>query len=173
MRARRLGLLAILGLLLLPGCTSPGGATFPVHHETREASPSELFPGLSLRGTLQGSGEALEVTATARNDGPNTYQVETGCTTPWAEVVYQGETDLQHRRPVATCAAFALRPFEPGENLSFAANWTGILFDPDTGTFHAAPPGTYTWSVRFLAYSGDMERASVRRLDLDFDVTVQ
>lgn len=160
-------------LLLLPGCVSPGPQQFPAHHETREAPASELFPGLSLRGTLQGSGEALQVTATARNDGPQTYQVETGCTTPWTELVYRGETDLQHRRPVATCAAFALRPFEPGETVGFVANWTGILFDPETETFHPAPAGSYTWSVRFLAYSGDAERASVRRLDLDFDVTVQ
>lgn len=171
-RARFLAPL-LCALALLPGCLSPDAAVFPVHHETREAGGSDLFPGLVVRGTLQGSGEALQVEVLARNDGPRTYRVETGCTTPWTEVVYQGETDLQHRRPVATCLAFAVRDFAPGDNLTYTAEWTGILYDADSDTFHRAPAGTYTWSVRFLAYSGDDGAASVKRFDLDFDVTVQ
>ncbi len=169
---RALGMLLAV-LTLLPGCVSPQETTFPVHHQTHEAGDSELFPGLVVRGTLDGSGEALEVTAVARNDGPRTYRVETGCTTPWTEVVFQGETTLRHRRPVATCLAFAVREFAPGENLTSTSEWTGILYDEGSKTFHRAPAGNYTWSVRFLAYSGDDGAASVKRFDLDFEVTVQ
>lgn len=171
MRTLAPALLAVLLVpLLAPGCLGPGPDRFGPHDETRLASDSERFPGLSLRGTLQGEGEALRIVAVARNDGPNTYDVETGCTTPWTEVLFRGEEQLEHRRPVATCAMFGTQPFTPGMNLTYEIAWTGLLYDAEEEEFHPASAGNYTWSVRLTAYAQDT--LAVRRLDLDFNVVV-
>ena len=130
------------------------------------------FPGLMAAGRLEVSGGIAHLEGSANNFGERTYKVSSICVQPWSEAMQGPSGTAQHRQPVATCAAFGLREFPPGESLPFSATWNGTLWTEDG--YAPAPAGTYTWSATFHVYSGG-EGASYdddARLTLEFQVTV-
>ena len=171
MRLAPLALAAAVLAPLLAGCAAdeprPPLRAAPV---TLQAAGSEGYPGLVVEGTLAGDGGGLRVHATARNTGNRTYQVETGCGSPWAEQLFRGDGPVDKRQPETRCLAFALRDFAPGDELTFSPGWDGRVWDPDARRMAPAEPGDYTWSVRFVAYPP--EAFAAKRFDLDFNVTV-
>lgn len=164
--------LAALALApLLAGCAAeeprPPLRAAPV---TLQAAGSEGYPGLVVQGTLGGGEDGLLVRATARNEGNRTYQVESGCGSPWAEQLFRGNDSVELRAPTARCQGFSLSEFAPDGTLGYDASWDGRVWDPGLGRMVPATPGQYTWSVRFVAYPPDAFAA--KRFDLDFNVTV-
>lgn len=162
-------LLVLFLLAALSGCTgSVDPYPLTAREEIRQAPESTEFPGLVVVGALRVTPDGVVVDATARNDGNRTYQVETGCTTPWTALLFRGDERLETQRPTARCAAFALRDFVPGETLTFNATWDGTIWDATAARQIAAPRGEYEFSIRFVAYHEER----IRRADLDFQVTV-
>lgn len=164
-------LLAILLVALLAGCiATPQRPSLRAAPVTLEAGGSEQYPGLTVRGTLSGDADGLHVHAVARNDGERTYQVETGCSSPWSEQLFRGNDSVPMRKPALRCEGFSLRSFAPGDELTFDVDWDGLVWSEDAKVMAPARSGDYTWSVRFVAYPPDAFAA--KRFDLDFNVTV-
>lgn len=168
--ARRAVALLLLGLLMA-GCSQSGVAPpLRAQAQTLEVPESPQYPGIVVRGTLGQEGQDLVVHATARNGGDRTYQVETGCSSPWGEALFRGNDSVPMRRPVAECTSFALAPFAPGDERTYIARWDGRVYEARSGRLVPAPAGGYDWSVRFVAY--DPNGTALKRFDLDFPVTV-
>ncbi len=162
---------ALLAAALLSGCAaSADRPPLRAAAVTLQAPESEGYPGLVVRGSIAGAADGLRVEAVARNAGNRTYQVESGCGSPWGEALFRGNDSVEARQPVARCEGFALRDFAPGDELPFAIEWDGLVWDPDAGRMVTAPSGGYTWSIRFVAYPP--QAFAAKRFDLDFEVTV-
>ena len=160
-----------LAALFLVGCTTPSGTgPFPAQHMALAVPETDSYPGLRVTGFLDGEGHELTVQASAKNEGDRTYSVETGCTTPWSEELRSDRETLPMREPTATCLAYALRDFAPGEEITREFVWDGKVWSNGNG-YTDARPGDYVWSIRFVAYSPD--GSALKRFDLDFPVTVQ
>ncbi|MEK6975379.1 MAG: hypothetical protein AABY18_03445 [Candidatus Thermoplasmatota archaeon] len=166
MRAAAAGLV----VFLLVGCLADGPPTLQARNETIEVPESPNYPGLSVRGTLDAQDDRLTIAAVARNTGNRTYQVETGCGTPWSVELFRGEERLELREPQVRCLAFSLTQFGPGAQATFETAWDGTVWNADQERQVEATPGDYVWSVRFVAYHPD--GAQLKRFDLDFNVTV-
>lgn len=136
--------------------SATGGPASFGQHDAEDSATDPDFPGLFVGGRLQGSGAQLRVEAAANNAGQRDYRVPDGdCKQPWSDVLRDADGDVvAHRQPLATCGAFGLEPFAAGEFLATALSWNGTLWDATSGSFVAAPTGTYTWDVTFDAYSG-------------------
>jgi hypothetical protein len=157
--------------LFVVGCTTPSGAgPFPAQHVALEVPETASYPGLRVTGSLDGAGHKLTVQASADNEGNRTYRVETGCTTPWSEDLRSDRETLLMREPTATCLAYALSDYAPGEEITREFVWDGKVWSNGNG-YTDARPGDYVWSIRFVAYSPD--GAALKRFDLDFPVTVR
>lgn len=153
----------------LSGCLAgPDALPLTARQETRLAPESAEFPGLLVQGTLRVTDAGVVVQATASNQGNRTYQVETGCGTPWEALLFRGEDRLDLHEPRARCLAFSLTEFEPATQLNFSATWDGTMWDERSGRQIAAPAGDYDFSIRFVAY----QQERIKRADLDFPVTV-
>lgn len=160
----------VLASLLLAGCTSSvDRPPMSARPETRSVPASPDYPGLVVEGTLRADAAGLVIDAVARNDGNRTYQVETGCTTPWTVHLFRGNQSVHLAEPTAHCLAFALQDLPPGTNLTFSTSWDGIVWSEESHRRVTAPAGDYVWSVRFAAYREDQ---GVKRFDLDFPVTI-
>jgi hypothetical protein len=162
--------LAVLVVLLFAGCLADGPPTLKARAETQEVPDSPDYPGLTLRGTMSVDGDHLTINAMAHNDGNWTYKVESGCNTPWSVELFRGDERLEMQEPQPRCLAYALTEFAPGTSMVFSTSWSGTYWEPDEDRQVDAPPGDYVWSVRFVAYHPD--GFQLKRLDLDFDVTV-
>lgn len=148
------------------------GVTLTGQHQ-EDSSTDAGFPGLMVAGQLDVSGNVAHLEASASNFGQRTYRVSSICVAPWSDGMQRGGNDVQHRQPMAVCAAFGLRDFAPGESIPFSATWNGTLWTDGQG-YGPAPAGTYTWSATFDVYSGG-DGASFddhAALTLDFQVTV-
>jgi hypothetical protein len=150
---------------------APGVTLAAAHQE--ESATDAGFPGLMVAGQLDVSGNVAHLQATANNFGQRTYRVSSICAAPWSDGMGRGGSAVAHRQPMATCAAFGLRDFPPGESLSFAATWNGTVWTEGQG-FGPAPAGTYTWTATFQVYSGGEggSHEDQASLTLDFQVTV-
>jgi hypothetical protein len=168
-------ILAMLGVLLLAGCTTPSrpapGSGFAYYNITMAVPENPDFPGLEVQGTLQGAGKQLTLRATATNNGSNTYRVETGCGIPWHETLYRGENLVQMRQPMARCEGFTLRDFSPGDIVHYNLTWNATVWNDASQRYAAADTGPYVWGVQFIASQPDAPRAM--RFDLDFNVRVR
>ena len=162
--------LAILIVLLFAGCIADGPPMLRARAETQEVEESPNYPGLTLRGTLSVTGDKLTITTLATNAGNWTYKVESVCGGPWTVELFQGDERREMQKPQTQCRAFELADFGPNASLSFVTDWDGMVWDPDLKRQVDALPGDYEWSVRFVAYHPD--GMQLKRLDLDFDVTV-
>lgn len=170
-------LVAVTALLVLvAGCAdpaaddAPANGPFAAHDEERLVPQTANYTGLVVRGKVTGEGARLDLAATASNDGPRTYRVETGCGEPWREELLRDGERLQMREPVVRCLAFALRDFRPGDFIPFKRTWNGTLWEDGRGYVPAAP-GDYVWAAQFVAYKSS--DGDLKRFDLDFSVTVR
>lgn len=162
-------LVLVAFLVLVSGCFSgPDLLPLTARQETRVAAASAEFPGLVVEGTLRVTADAVVVDAVARNEGNRTYEVETGCGSPWEAVLFREADRLNMKEPVMRCLGFQLAPFPPEQALNFTAQWDGALWDERSGRRIAAPPGEYAFSIRFVAYAEER----IKRADLDFPVKV-
>ena len=156
----------LLVVVACSGCTVEPADRFAPDSEERATPETDTYPGLVLRGHLEVEADHAAVTAFLDNRGNRTYQVETGCGSPWAEVLFRGGDQLEVREPVARCQGFALTELPPGMSLTNSYTWDGTLWDD--GRLRDAPAGDYTWSIRAVAYQEG--GAGLKRFDLDFPV---
>ena len=150
------------------------GVTLSAQHQEDEAMDA-TFPGLMVAGQLDVTGNVAHFEAAANNFGQRTYRVSAICVAPWSEGMAGPDgTTAQHREPMATCAAFGLRDFPPGESIAFSAEWNGTLWSDGSDAFGPAPDGTYHWTARFQVYEGGSgaEYDRTATLPLEFQVTV-
>lgn len=134
--------------------TATSTVAFGPHDEEETASDPD-FSGLAVNGRLTGSGGALRIEAVANKVSPAQYKVPSGqCNQPWTESLVGPAGAVQQRQPVATCAAFGLRPMQDNEAIPVQLEWNGTLWDAGAGRYVAAPSGTYTWQATFHVYSG-------------------
>lgn len=167
----RAAIVLLLPLALLAGCVgSLDRPTLRAAAVTLQTEPSEGYPGLVVTGHISGVEEGLRVQAVARNGGNRTYQVETGCSSPWSQQLFFGDDPVELREPGVRCDSFKLRPFAPGDESAYDVRWDGRVWDPDAQRMTKALPGEHTWSIRFVAYPP--EALAAKRFDLDFEVTV-
>jgi hypothetical protein len=160
-----------LAAIVAAGCLDDGASLFVPGQETRAAAETDTYPGLSLQGTLQ-VGHSAVVEATAANNGTRTYKVETGCSTPWDSTLWDATgSQMDIQAPQVQCMSFALRDFAPGKTETHTFTWNGTLWNHDSHRYDRAPAGTYTWSIRFVAYQPD--GVALKRFDLDFPITVR
>lgn len=167
---------AVVSMFALAGCVLPDGDDrFPVHNESKSQEYPN-FENLVLRGTLQGEGPAVTLSATATNEGPHTYKVSAICVPPWSDSLVSSLGEVHRTQPMAYCAAFGLKELKPREKLDFEATWNGTLWDSDKAAYVEAAPGNYTWHLLFHAYKGGDESHEYDTYDmipLQFTVSVQ
>lgn len=151
--------------------TYPSGPRFAGHHEEQSASDQD-FPGLSANGLLSGGGERVTMEASALNFGGRTYRVSNVCVEPWTEDMAGPSGPAQIRQPAATCTAFGLRDFAPGESIAYNGGWDGTLWS--NGGYTPAPSGHYMWALTFTVYTGGSgsQYTDTAQLRLPFTVTV-
>lgn len=157
-----------------PTSSPTPGVTVSAQHQEDSALHDD-FPGLSVAGQLDVTGNVAHFEAAASNMGQRTYRVSSVCVQPWDENLLGPDGDVSHREPMATCAAFGLRDFAPGESIPFSSEWNGTLWSNEDGEgFDPAPDGTYTWTARFQVYSGGSgaEYDYAGTLELQFQVSV-
>lgn len=150
------------------------GVTLSAPHQ-EDSAAHEDFPGLLVAGQLDVTDNVAHFEAVANNMGQRTYRVSDVCVTPWDESMLGPDGDVAHRQPKATCTAFGLRDFPPGESIPFSAEWNGTLWSTEDGSgFGPAEPGTYTWTARFQVFSGGSGASYdySGTLELQFQVTV-
>jgi len=139
--------------------TAPPATATPASfgsHDADDTATDEDFPSLFVSGHLTGSGPQLRIEAAANNMGERDYRIPDGtCAQPWSDEMRDSDGDVvQHRKPLASCSAFGLKPFAAHDFLSTALTWNGTLWDASSNSFVTAPSGSYTWEVTFDVYSG-------------------
>lgn len=168
--------LAVAACLLLAGCAEPdagdegpddgAGGFAPQHHHAEAARA-----GLRAEGDLVPCDGGFCVDARAWNDGETTYHVSSVCVPPWTERMTRDGETVQHREPMAYCAAFGTQPFPPGDEDVVNVTWDGRVWDDGDQRMEPAPPGAYVWSLTFRAYEGPDGGGPVD-LVLEFPVVV-
>ncbi len=123
------------------------------------------LPGLEARVEATITDVVAHLEGTARNTGSRTYQVSAICVEPWnARVRDSSGTDVAWEEGRAHCEAFGLKPFKPGDTITFSASWDGKLHNDD-GSTRPAPSGSYLFSGRFEVYTGSgIEDTGERRI---------
>lgn len=170
-------------LLLLAGCAEPGGEDpdggpgpdgpgpgtpgfAPQRHHAEDARD-----GLRAEGDLYECGGGFCVDARAANEGDRTYHVSSICVPPWSDAMARDGAAVQHREPMAHCAAFGTEPMAPGDDREVNVTWDGRLWDDAEGRLEPAPQGAYVWSLTFHAY-GEADGGGPVSLVLEFPVVV-
>lgn len=161
------------------GVGAPGETQTVTQTSTPTATPA---PGegtirVDVNGTSrlcpQGSDAAGDrcFWVTAENTGSETVQVSSICVPPWLDTMRRGEKAVEHREPVAYCAAFGTRDMVPGETIEARFMWDGRVWTdgPEGYRPSPAPAGTYTWTATFRYYHA--EEATAVPISVDIVVT--
>lgn len=142
------------------------------------AATSPELPGIRVTGQVFDSFVGApsdgrhRLVATAENDGPASYRVESLCSSPWSERFLddQGAT-FEAREPVFHCLAFQLGDFPPGGKLSFEGWWNETRWNSSQEQLEPVPQGDYTWELSFTARATD--EAEPKSIVLPFRVGVE
>lgn len=162
----------LLVAALVAGCASlddTTGGLMPQSHEDKTAHPKD--PAMTLAGNMTTCPDGVCVRAIATNSGSKTYHASSVCVTPWTEEMQRAGSAVQHREPMAYCAAFGLSPFPPGATQTYEASWNMTLWRDSTSSYAPAPAGTYSWRIGFTLYASSGGEGS-QTLWLEFPVIV-
>lgn len=126
--------------------------------------------GLRLDRATFGAGETVTLNATATNQGERAVYVDRICQGPFRFALRDDAADdVRYRESFATCLAISLGPFEPGERRWGETTWDGRVRD-DAGAATDAPPGTYTFVVRFVWWETPEPEGEPRTTEARVDV---
>lgn len=152
-----------------PGDASTPGPGFAPQEGRQETSDDAV----SLVGDLRvdDCDAAFCIHAVATNENAAAMYVNNVCTTPWSEALHQDSKPIHKSEPMATCAAWGVRPVEAGEQLHANFTWDGSIWDDDAQTYRDAPDGAYTWSIQF-SYHASSDGGDRRELEMAFPVVI-
>ncbi len=164
---------ALIVFVALAGCADPS----IVDSEPRPGiAPQEGFDedtrnGLHLEGRMLPCEAGHCIEATASNEGSEPVHVSNICTQPFHDRMERDGKMVQHKEPMATCAAFGTRPMEPGEQIDFGFEWDGTVWGDERQQSVAAPQGAYQWSAHFQAWTEEGGGDTIE-LAIEFAVVV-
>lgn len=134
---------ALLCAALLAGCAS--GPEIPDH---AAADRDQRLPGLTLHAWSESDG-GTRIHAVVVHDGQTDYRIRSGCGEPWNHTLRDAGGQLLEPTGFAQCETrdvfHAL--VAAGSTQETLTAWDGRLLQNRSAV--AAPPGDYTWTVRY------------------------
>ncbi len=127
--------------------TQPGQGVAP-----QQGLEEDVGGDLHLRGVMRACEAGFCVEATASIEGLDSYYVSNICVPPHGDAMERDGSPVQHREPMAYCAAFGLREWTRDEQIDFNYTWDGQIWDDAKGELVAAEDGAYQWTILFHAW---------------------